>query len=363
MFKSALDQSKNHSKLDSLHIYDSILTLKDQISQSWQEITYSGKLAKCSTAQNIIVAGMGGSALGGRIIQSLGQSILKAPLEVVTNYRLPFYADRKSLVILSSYSGDTEETVSCALDALARKCQIYVITSGGKLAHFASKYELPSYIFTPTANACNQPRMGLGYSITSQLALLSNCHFVNFGEPDLNSVLAHLLSMTENLRKEVATKFNPAKSLALKTKGKALIIISANHLTGTAHAIKNMVNENSKSFSVSFDLPELNHHLLEGLAFPLNLKNEVHFLIINSTLYPQVIRDRLDITKDLITKFRYPLTVIKPDGKDPVTQAFETLYFGEFLSYYLGIVNGLDPGPIPTIENFKIQLDKRHKRI
>ena len=351
------------ANLDSLRVYDSIIGFANQVSTTWTQIAYSTKLDRCSRAENIVISGMGGSALGGRIIQSLSQFILKAPLELVTNYRLPAYVGPKSLVVLSSYSGDTEETISCCADALKRKAQVFIITTGGKLASVATKYQLPSLIFTPSDNPSNLPRMGLGYSITAQLALLSHCRFIDFTPSDIEQIVTHLNSMTKHLASEVTEKNNPAKVLAEKSKNRFLVLISANHLVGTAHAVKNMINENSKTFAASFDLPELNHHLLEGLSFPKGLKDKAHFLVLSSDLYPEVIKHRLEITKRVFTKFGYEVTTIKPDSSTPLTQAYETLYFGQFLSYYLGIINAIDPGPIPWVDYFKTELQKHQHRI
>src|SRR3990167_10251317 len=135
MFKSLLDQPSAYKK-DSLRVYDSILGLAHQVDQAWVEAGNQTLHTKCSLAKNIVIAGMGGSALPGRIIRSIDQYILNVPLEIVTNYRLPNYVDKNSLVILSSYSGDTEETISAAYDALARKARTFVITSGGTILAF-----------------------------------------------------------------------------------------------------------------------------------------------------------------------------------------------------------------------------------
>src|SRR3989338_11001922 len=129
MFKSILDQPDTY-KLARLKIYESILGLPSQIENAWIQTSNQPLHTNCSLAKNIIIAGMGGSALSGRIIRSLDQYILNVPLEVVTNYRLPNYVDKGSLVILSSYSGNTEETISCAHDALARGAKIFAIATG-----------------------------------------------------------------------------------------------------------------------------------------------------------------------------------------------------------------------------------------
>jgi len=357
MFKSALDQPAIY-KLDRSKIYESILGLPDQVEQAWVEGSNQTLHTKCHLAKNIIIAGMGGSALSGRIIRSLDQYILNVPLEVVTNYRLPNYVGKSSLVILSSYSGNTEETISCAHDALARGAKIFAIATGGTLLSFAKKNNLDYYQIDPRANPSGQPRMGLGYSIIAVFAVLARCGFINFEHKDVEKIGELLDNLTEHFGKDVPLEKNPAKIMADKLHDRAIVFISANHLNGTVHAIKNMLNENSKTFAAAFDLPELDHHLLEGLSFPKNLKDVLHFILINSDHYPKAIQQRLTITRQILTKHGFISTIIKPESTHPTLQAFETLYFGSFLSYYLAMLNHIDPGPIPSVDYLKKELAK-----
>ena len=357
MFKSLLDQPDSY-KLDHQKIYESILGLPHQVEQAWVEGSNQTLHTKCNLAKNIIVAGMGGSALSGRIIRSLDQYILNVPLEVVTNYRLPNYVNKETLVILSSYSGNTEETISCAHDALSRGSKIFCIATGGILLNFAKKNKLDFYQIDPKANPSGQPRMGLGYSIIAVFAVLARCGFINFQHKDVENIRQLLDGLTKHLTKDVPLEKNPAKIMADKLRDRAIIFVSANHLNGTVHAIKNMINENSKSFAASFDLPELDHHFLEGLSFPKNLKDVVHFILVNSEHYPKAIQNRLSITRQILTKHGFVSTIIKPESTHPTLQAFETLYFGSFLSFYLAMLYRIDPGPIPSVDYLKKELAK-----
>ncbi len=357
MFKSLLDQPDTY-KLDHQKVYESILGLPHQVEQAWVEVSNQTLHTKCSLAKNIVIAGMGGSALSGRIIRSLDQYLLNVPLEVVTNYRLPNYVDKNTLVILASYSGNTEETVSAGHDALARGAKIFVIATGGILLSFAKKNKLDFYQIDPQANPSGQPRMGLGYSIIAVFAVLARCDFINFTHKDVENIRQLLDSLTNHFVKETPLEKNPAKIMADKLRDRAVIFISANHLNGTVHAIKNMLNENSKTFASAFDLPELDHHFLEGLSFPRNLKESVHFILINSDHYPKAIQNRLIITRQILTKHGFISTIIKPESTQPTLQAFETLYFGSFLSFYLAMLYRIDPGPIPSIDYLKKELAK-----
>lgn len=357
MPKSILDSPDTY-RLDSLKVYDSIVGLPRQVEQAWVEAGNQTLHTKCHLAKNIVLAGMGGSALPGRIIRSLDQYILNVPLEIVTNYRLPNYVGKETLVILSSYSGNTEETVSCAHDALARGSKIFIIATGGILISLAKKNKLDHYQIDPKFNVSNQPRLGLGYSIVAVFAVLSRCGFINFTHKDIERIHHLLDELINHFKKDAPFEKNPAKILAEKINGKAIIIISANHLTGTVHAVKNMLNENSKTFCAAFDLPELDHHFLEGLSFPKKLNDLLHFILISSDHYPKVIRSRLTITRAILDKHGFASTIVKPETDHPTLQVFETLSFGSFLSYYLALLNRVDPGPIPSVDYLKKELAK-----
>lgn len=358
MFKSILDQESIYKKLDQHQVYSSILGLKNQVNQTWTEVSHSSLKNEIVGIKDICVCGMGGSALGGRIIRSLDQYILNLPLEVVTNYRLPNYINQNSLVILVSYSGDTEETISAALDAVNRKAKIYIVTTGGKLLQLAYEKNIDHYLIDPKHNPSHMPRLGLGYSIIAIFALLARFKFINFSQDDIDQVVGIINQSEINFGKEKIQKDNPAKILAEKVKDKGLILIGANHLVGTIHAIKNMINENAKTFAVNFDLPELNHHFLEGLTNPKTLKEDLFVLLFNSELYPSIIKKRLTITRNMLERLGFQTMTIKPESSHPTLQAFECLSFGEFASFYLAMINHLDPGPIPSVDYFKKELTR-----
>lgn len=356
MFKHPLDQDSLYTRYDQGKVYDSILGLKNQIEQSWIEISHQVFKGSFESISDIVVCGMGGSALGGRIVRSLDQYILNVPLEVDTNYRLPNYVNEKTLVILVSYSGSTEETISALLDALARNAKIFIVASGGKLLEIAKEKGLDHFVIDPKFNPSDMPRLGLGYSIISIFTLLSRLKLINFGQSDIDQISFTLERLTTTFGKKNPTKDNPAKQIAQKFKDRSIVLISANHLVGTAHAIKNMLNENSKTFAVSFDLPELNHHLLEGLSFPKDLKEKSVFIFLNSELYPAIIKKRITITRNLFERLGFQTITVRPESDHPTLQAFECLYFGEFVSYYLAISSHIDPGPIPSVDYFKREL-------
>jgi glucose/mannose-6-phosphate isomerase len=353
-----LDSQKEIEEFDKGKILASIRMLPDQIEQAWEEIKNIDIPKPCYRAKNVVICGMGGSALGGRIVDSLTVDRVRTPVEIFTEYDIPSYTNPETLVILNSYSGNTEETLSAAHQALSAKANILGITTGGKLAKFLDKEDLPAYIYEPKANPSAQPRMGLGYSISATMSLLAKCGFIQMTHDDVYSLVVLIRNFIKEFEVDIRLHDNIAKKTAQKLKNKLPVIISARHLKGVSHAFKNQLNENSKVTSFMFDLPELNHHLLEGLRFPAKARETLHFFFFDSDLYSDKINRRVKLTKEVIEKngYHYGSYPLRSDKK--LSQIFEVLCFGSFVSFYLAIIYGVDPSKIPWVDYFKERLSK-----
>lgn len=354
-----LDNPQTIQELDKSSVLESASLLPEQIEQTWEEVfKIDIPLTRLEKVKNIVVAGMGGSALGAAIIDSLSFEALDVPLEIIKGYHLPAYANENSLAIISSYSGNTEETISCCLEAMRRKCQIFAIATGGQLADLAKKSKLPAYIFKARYNPSGQPRMGLGYSIAAQLAILSRCKLIRLSEGQITETVNFLKEMRPRVTFDVPSSKNIAKKIATSLRNKAVVLVSSEHLIGATHAFKNMLNENSKTFAVRFSVPEMNHHLLEGLAHPMENKQLLKFLFLESEIYDPEIKKRMKISQDVVEKNGIFCFNLKINGRTRLTQVFETIYLGEFVSVYLSFLYKINPAPIPWVDYFKSRLKK-----
>ncbi len=354
--KSALDDPRLYKQIDTLDVYDSLAKIGRQFESGWHDGQFVNLGFEPEKIKTVVFAGMGGSNLPAKIVHSLAPFILTIPFETVANYRLPTYADKTTLVILCSYSGNTEEILSCAQDAKQRGAKTVVITTGGKLKDHALTEHLPLISLDEKFNNCRLPRTGIGLTtgaVISLLIRLNQSAYRYFDTKEIAQTIERVLDMV-NLYKP--TSDNPAKSLALKHKGQGLLLFTANHLSGVGETAANFFNETAKTFCTNFNLPDLNHHLLEGLAFPISLKDSTNILILNSSLYPDIIQKRIQITKDILLKQKYHVTIIKPETTDPVSQVFESLVFLIMFSYYLSIVNKVDPGTNPWVDYFKKEI-------
>ena len=334
------------SKLDSLGIFESIQALPDQCAQVISEVSQQSIPASCSLVSNIVISGMGGSALGGRVIASLERQTLKIPIVVSTEYHLPNFANEKTLVVISSYSGETEETLSALAEARSRGCQIFVLTTGGKLAETAKQFTLPHYIINPKNNPSGQPRMSLGYEITAMIALLSRCQLI---QP-----IKELPRLPDFLRSRQSTMNH--ELLAKNLVNHIPVFLVSEHLKGAAHALKNQLNENAKTFAVVFDLPEANHHLMEGLAHPKSNPDNLACVFIDSPHYHPETKKRYPITREIVRKNHLPVFDLSVSGPNTIFEVMDLIQSGAYLAYYLSQEYGIDPGPIPWVDWFKNEL-------
>lgn len=337
-------------------IYNSILKLPDQVKQAWKEVGEINLPSTFSRIDKIVISGMGGSALGGRVLDSLLEERIRVPIEVSTKQTIPAYCDASTLVILSSYSGNTEETLDVANKALLKRANVFIITTGGKLKQLMLEENLYGYIFKPINNPSGQPRMGLGYSISATISVLAKLNLVHFSHEEIQKAVETMNQTIKLCQQEISEPSNPAKLIATKLKHKLPVIIASEHLIGCAHAFKNQLNENAKTFSCLFDLPELNHHLMEGLCNPAEVKTYLQFLFLTSSLYSDFVTRRYPLTMEVVNKNEVGAISYQLTAPTKIDQIFEMLVLGSFISYYLAETYHLNPLPIPWVDYFKEHL-------
>lgn len=330
-------------------VLDTVNFLPDQLWEAWTE---TKKVALPETYKNfkrVLVCGMGGSALGGRVIQHFAAASAKASIEVSTNYNLPAYVNNETLVIVSSYSGNTEETVSSLEQAIAKKLPVFVIAAGGKLAEMAGANSLPIYKIDPHFNPSGQPRLAVGYSIGGMFGAMAHCGVV--GVPD-----SEIQEVVEFLKGKKSEAVSRAEELAKTIQGKLPILVASEHLVGAAHVAKNQINESAKSFSAAFDIPELNHHLMEGLKNPSDVTQKLLFIFYESSLYHERVQKRYPLTKDVVEKNNASTFLVKMNGKNKLEQVFELIQIGSYVCAYLGALYKEDAIAIPWVDYFKEKL-------
>jgi len=335
--------------IDKSNSYGSVAFLARQAEQAWKDTQQLNFPEGYRNVQNIVLCGMGGSAYAALVIKALYNNVLQVPFELVNGYTLPSYVNEKTLVLLSSYSGSTEEVLLCADQALEKGAKIAAVTNGSKLGDLVKLRNIPAYIFNAVHNPAKQPRLGQGYMIFGHLGILNKIGLLSIQDEEVAQAIAFIDEQSSSIE-------YLSKDLAPKLLEKIPVIIAAEHLAGNAHTMRNQINETAKNFATYSLLPELNHHLMEGLVHPT--QDVLVFLLLKSTLYAPVIQKRLALTADVVEKNKRSAIVIDVLGDTPLQQMLYALTFGGYLSFYFGISYNQDPSLIPWVNYFKSQLSK-----
>lgn len=353
-----LDSREEIAKVDKENVLGSIESFADQSVHAWEDASKIDVPKSYINPKNVVMCGMGGSGLGGRVVESVFAHDLKIPLTRINDYGLPNFVDKNSLVICSSYSGNTEETISNAKKAINREARWMAIGAGGKLIEHAQINGVPYYRIDPLHNPSQQPRMSIGYSVFGQLILASKAGVIKLEKSDLDEAVESMKNVVEKIKVEVPTEKNDAKKLANMMKDKIIIYFAANHLLGGVHTVGNQLNENAKALSFDYSIPELNHHLMEGLKHPESNAKCVLVILTNSSLYPKRIQERMAITKEVVEKNGIETYEYKCSSASFLSQAFEFIQFGAYANLYLSVLYNQNPAPIPWVDYFKKKLSK-----
>ncbi|MFH1173488.1 MAG: SIS domain-containing protein [bacterium] len=356
---SALDQVNKISRWDrKWQVLASNEKMASQFFQAWQEMKLIRLPGVYARINNVVMAGMGGSGLTAHVIKSLYFTKLNLPLEIVNGYSLPAYVNKDSLVVVTSYSGNTEEALALFDQVLAKRAKILVITTNGRLAKLAHKAKVPLYHFNDSHNPSGRPRLGLGYTLAAQLAILKRLGWIKFGLKELAQIKEADEKYQERFGLANPFKKNPAKYLAKQLSDQAIMVVASEFLVGNAHILANQINESANNFADYFALPEMNHHLIDSFAHPRINRRWLKFLFLESEFYGPENQVRVDATKEILAGNRIGFASYQAKSPSRLSQMFETLLFSAYLSFYLAILNKENPRSDPWVEDLKKRLAK-----
>ncbi len=325
-------------------------------SKQYEQANYSSDIVNGGYDErmitSIVVAGMGGSALAALLVKSWLKLELAVPIEVVRTYDLPAYVSQSTLVIASSYSGNTEETLSCLKQAESKGAQIAIIASGGKLIEQAKANGI-TYTALPVDF---QPRMAVIYNLRALVSLLVNFNIVSSTKLDqIASKSDWLQSETAKWASDVPTADNYAKQLALQAVGKTAVFYGGTLTAPVAYKWKISWNENAKNVAFWNELPEFNHNEFAGWTSHPVEKPFAVFDIVSNLEHPQILK-RFEISDRLLSGQRPKSTVINLAGQSAIEQLLWGSILADFVSIYVAVLNGIDPTPVELIEKLKIEL-------
>lgn len=297
----------------------------------------------------VIISGMGGSGIGGNLVNAIVDREIKVPIIINKTYTLPAFTDENTLIILSSFSGETEETISVMNQALATNSHIVCVTSGGKMLDLAKNHKL-NYIQIP--NKIQSPRACLGYSFVQLMYILKEFDLISDDfENDLADAI-HLLEFEKESIQDLATL------LAQKLTDKLPILYSDTRMGAIITRAQQQINENSKQICHTNLFPEMNHNELVGWAFPENLLKSSEVILFYSDFDENRVKHRFNICKSIFQEYASGVTELMPKGKSFIEQSLYYVNLFDWVSFYLAENNETDPNPVKSIDYLKKELSK-----
>jgi glucose/mannose-6-phosphate isomerase len=349
-----LDDLKLYPKLDPENMLARIKELPMQCQKAWQTVQDLALPKDYKDINKVVVLGMGGSAIGGDLVRTLIQAEAKVPIIVHRDYGLPAYVDDKTLLIASSYSGNTEETLSGFELALKTKAKKVAVTSGGKLEALCAANGIPTFKIEYKA----QPRAALGFSFIPTLGILQKLGLIKDKSADVAETIKVLETLAKKLNEKSLLKNNPAKQVAQRLYGCLPVVYGAGIAAEAAHRWKTQLNENGKCWAFYEVFPELNHNATVGFPLPKEVAAKIRVVLLRSPTYNQRIKIRYDVTCELLKQSGVAFEFVDSEGKSPLAQMVSLISFGDYVSYYLAMLYRVDPSPVKFISYLKDRLAK-----
>ena len=343
-----LDDPRTYSTLDPTNLGQRLRDLPAQCKAAWQQ-TRAVALPKFRTPINhVIIAGMGGSAIAGDLVADLAAPQSTVPITVVRDIHLPFALDDHSLVIACSYSGNTRETLSLFHQAVEAQAAVVAVTGGGVLAQRAAEVGV---LLLPV-NTPGEARSAVGHNLMVLLGLLHRLELVETKETDVQTAVAALAQRIAQLVSTNPTRDNPAKQLAQELEGKLPMVYGGGLFRGVARRWKTQFNENAKVWAFFETIPELLHNSVESYSSgPAG--QPLMVLLLQPDTGPMELESHYEVVSELLNRNSVTHRVLQGDGGTPLAQLLGILVLGDYVSYYLALLRGVDPSPTPTLEEGK----------
>jgi len=351
-----LDDLKLIKKLDASNMLKLISGLPEQCREAY-DIGLNSKIDKPGQEiDNIVFAGVGGSGIGADIIRVCLQSELKMPVSVCRNYTLPDFVSDATLLFCSSYSGNTEETISCFEDGIKRGAFIITIGSGGRLKELSLKNGFRHIDIPPGF----PPRTAVGYMSITVIAILAKLGFIKDRLDDVKELYSVLADLRDKeIGPDIKTGKNLSNKIADRLHNRYCIIYGT---SDTTEAIsirwRGQIAENSKALSSSHVFPEMNHNEIVGWGFPEKLLKDFKVVILCDKDDHKRTKERIRISKEIINKSGAEIFELKRERGCLLSRVYSLMYIGDFVSFYLAILNNIDPSPVKSVDYLKAELAK-----
>jgi glucose/mannose-6-phosphate isomerase len=348
-------EKKLIKKYDKSNMFDVLKNFHLQVKDALRIAgKYNTKNFNAKGIKNIIITGLGGSAIGGDLFRSYTQYEMKIPVTVNRNYTLPKFAGPNTLVIVSSYSGNTEETVTAYRQAMEAKCRIICITSGGEVKKIAGKSKHSCVIIPGEL----QPRCALGYSFFTLLTLFIKLGLIKEKQKEITEAVRFLEESAVEYTTLDSQK-NLALQIAIEMKGKLPVVYSSADILDVVNLRwRGQISENAKVLAYGNVYPEMNHNELVGWKLNEDILKKVIVIYLKDKDDNDRVKLRMDITSGIIKKYADNIISLESNGAGRLGRIFDLIYLGDWVSFYLAILNEVNPTPVDAISFLKNKLEK-----
>lgn len=344
-----LDDIAAMQALDPEGMLEHIRRLPAQCRQAWAQLEGWELPPGHRNRRALAVAGMGGSAIGGDLLRTWAEPVASVPIVVVRDYRLPAWVGPDTLVVASSYSGGTEETLAAFADAVDRGAAVVALSTGGLLAERAQAQGVPWVRIVHRS----VPRAAIGASFVSLLGIAYQAGLVPDPEAELDEALAEMERLREEIDAAVPEARNPAKQLARALHGRLVVVCGAEHLREVARRWKGQCNENAKVWAFHEEIPELHHNSIMACDGQPTVNRLVGMVLLTSRDNHPRNRLRFAATEALWGRYDVAHFQVEARGASRLAQMCTALYFGDYVSFYLAMLYGQDPTAMGTITYIK----------
>ncbi|MFN8532774.1 MAG: bifunctional phosphoglucose/phosphomannose isomerase [Dehalococcoidia bacterium] len=303
----------------------------------------------------VAIFGMGGSAIGADLVRCLADTDTLAPIVVIRDYQLPGWVGPGTLAIGASHSGSTEETLTSMRAAIAAGATPIALTGGGPLGDLV--LDADGTIVPVRYRA--RPRAALAHLFLPLLRVLARLGLIADRSAELAATVPALQAMRDAWAPEAAEAGNEAKQVARALDGRLPVVVGAGHLAPVAVRWKGQINENAEGWAVSETLPEMNHNVVVGFGLPAEVAKLVSVVFLASPLLPDRLRLRIEVTGDLLDRAGIPHRTILATGLSPLADQLELVHLGDWTSFYLAALRGVDPSRMEPIDQLKAALASR----
>jgi glucose/mannose-6-phosphate isomerase len=331
-----------------------IATFPDQMRIAWELSRELSIPDRYRATTNAALLGMGGSAVCGDLVRGIFNDRLRIPLVSVRDYDLPEWVDQSTLVIAVSHSGATEETIAALSTALERRCPVAVITTGGPIGEVAKQVNLPRLLFPNES----PPRAALGYTMMLLTGLLERSGFLDLAEAEIEEAIAAVQAVGVACAAEAPAQTNLAKQLAWSLLDRLPVIEGSGFMAAVARRWKTQINENSHSAGASEELPEATHNTVVGYEQPETMRDHEYVIFLASDADTPRNRERTRISSDLLKASSIDHQRVSFDGTGRLAQACAAISLGDYISFYLALLYGVDPSKTEALTLVKTTMSE-----